>query len=129
MVILTLSAQVSAGAVWSVGGTAPGSVAVDGGRGQYMGSGTNAPLYTMPFVTSRPRSEDSHEKHEGRLAKALNIDRIQRVLGYDRYSTYPYSRSKDKSHPSLKGNKTSWTGSEWLNERRQTGTFLTNYLM
>jgi hypothetical protein len=114
--------QVSAGTVWSVGGTAPGSVAIDGGRGRYLGSGTNAPLYTMPFNSSRPRSEEYQEKHEGRLAQALDIDCLQRVLDYDGFSTYPRCRNKNKFRPALNTAKTTWTGTEWSNVKQQAGT-------
>lgn len=113
--------QISASAVWSVGGIAPGPMAIDGGRGQYISSGTNAPLYTMPLTTSRPRSEDFQEKHEGRLAQALDIDRVQRVLDHDRYYTYPHCRRKNKSRPRLSTSKTIWTGTEWINYKPHPG--------
>ncbi|KAH9886408.1 WD40 repeat-like protein [Xylariomycetidae sp. FL2044] len=103
--------QVSNGAVWSVGGTVPSGHAVDGGRGQLVNSGTNARLYNTSFCTTRPKSEEDQEKHEGRLALALKIDRVQRVLDFDGYSTFPRCRRN-----SLRSAKTIWTGTEWSND-------------
>ncbi|XXG98021.1 ubiquitin-like protein atg8 [Hypoxylon texense] len=103
--------QVSNGAVWSVGGLAPGGGGVDDGRGRRVSSGTNARLYTTSFSNARPKSEEEQEKHEGRLALALKIDRVQRVLDFDGYSTFPRRRNKER--PMLREAKTSWTGSEW----------------
>ncbi|KAI0425161.1 WD40-repeat-containing domain protein [Xylaria sp. FL1042] len=109
-----LDRQVSHGAVWSVGGTAPNGVAVDGGRGRLVSSGTNARLYTTSFSNLRPKSEEDQERHEGRLAVALDIDRVRRVLDFDGFSTFP--RCKKKNRPSLQTAKTTWTGSEWAND-------------
>ncbi|KAI1496520.1 WD40-repeat-containing domain protein [Biscogniauxia marginata] len=114
----SLERRVSNGAVWSVGGLAPGDgvsgSAVDGGGGRLVSSGTNARLYTTSFSNSRPKSEEEQEKHEGRLALALKIDRVQRVLDFDGFSTFPRCRSKGR--PLLKTSKTTWTGTEWSND-------------
>ncbi|KAI8958273.1 WD40 repeat-like protein [Daldinia sp. FL1419] len=104
--------QVSNGAVWTVGGLAPGGI--DDGRGRRLSSGTNARLYATAFSDTRPKSEDEQDKHEGRLALALKIDRIQRILDFDKYSTFP--RCKPKGRPQLRGTKTTWTGTEWSND-------------
>ncbi|OTA90062.1 hypothetical protein M434DRAFT_33887 [Hypoxylon sp. CO27-5] len=104
--------QVSNGAVWSVGGLAPGGV--EDGHGRRVSSGTNARLYTTSFSNTRPKSEEDQDKHEGRLALALKIDRVQRILDFDGYSTFP--RCKHKVRPSLREAKTIWTGSEWSND-------------
>ncbi|KAI2462871.1 WD40 repeat-like protein [Annulohypoxylon bovei var. microspora] len=106
--------QVSGGAVWSVGGLAPGGV--EDGRGRRVSSGTNARLYATSFSNARPKSEEDQEKHEGRLALALKIDRVQRMLDFDGYSTFPGCRHK--SRPSLRETRTIWTGSEWSNDCR-----------
>ncbi|KAH6640049.1 WD40-repeat-containing domain protein [Truncatella angustata] len=108
---------VSGGTIWSVGGTAPGSMAIDGGRGQYMSSGTNAPLYSMPFSALRPRSEERQEKHEGRLAQALNMNRVQRVIHHHGSSTFQPRRRRNKCRASRNVSRTTWTGSEWSNDK------------
>lgn len=112
--LCSLDRQVSHGAVWSVGGTAPSGLAVDGGRGRLVSSGTNARLYTSSFSNLRPKSEEDQEKHEGRLALALKMDRVRRVLDFDGFSTFP--RCKSKARPSLQSAKTTWTGTEWAND-------------
>ncbi|KAJ2969018.1 hypothetical protein NUW58_g10090 [Xylaria curta] len=114
LALCPLDRQVSHGAVWSVGGTAPSGGAVDGGRGRLVSSGTNARLYTTSFSNLKPKSEEDQEKHEGRLASALDIDRIQRVLDFEGFSTFP--RCKKKARPPLQYAKTSWTGTEWVND-------------
>ncbi|KAI1434028.1 WD40 repeat-like protein [Xylaria sp. CBS 124048] len=112
--LLPLDRQVSHGAVWSVGSTAPNGVAVDGGRGRLVSSGTNARLYTSSFSNLKPKSEEEQEKHEGRLALALKMDRVQRVLDFDGFSTFP--RYKKKPRPSIQTTKTTWSGTEWTND-------------
>ncbi|KAH8647235.1 WD40-repeat-containing domain protein [Xylariales sp. PMI_506] len=110
--------EVSAGAVWSIGGTAPGGASVDGGRGHYLGSGTNAPLYTASFSKARPKSDEEQEKHEGRLAVALELDRVQRMLDYGVHSTFPryQGRKKRSILATSTSTKTTWSGTEWLNQ-------------
>ncbi|KAI1343637.1 hypothetical protein F5Y15DRAFT_171714 [Xylariaceae sp. FL0016] len=113
--------QVSSGAVWSVGGVAPvGGLAIDGGRGRLVSSGTNAQLYTTSFSRSRPKSEEDQDKHEGRLALALKMDRTQRVLDFDGISTFP--RCKSRGRPSLRSTKTTWSGTEWCNDHHPPRT-------
>ncbi|ORY18753.1 hypothetical protein BCR34DRAFT_472948 [Clohesyomyces aquaticus] len=75
--------QVSAGAIWNVGGSSPVSdtvVGVPNGRGGILGSGTNAPLYTSMFLSSSD-PEAELEAYERRLALALDVDQTARVLG------------------------------------------------
>lgn len=109
-----LDRQVSHGAVWSVGGIAPPGGAVEAGRGRLVSSGTNARLYTTTFSNLKPKSEEEQEKHEGRLALALKMDRVRRILDFDGFSTFP--RCKKKTRPSLPSTKTTWTGTEWAND-------------
>ncbi|KAI1823913.1 WD40-repeat-containing domain protein [Xylaria intraflava] len=113
-----LDRQVSHGAMWSVGGTAPNGVAVEGGRGRLVSSGTNARLYTSSFSNLKPKSEEEQEKHEGRLALALKMDRVQRILDFDGFSTFP--RCKKKARPSLQAARTTWSGTEWTNDTHST---------
>lgn len=109
--------QVSAGAVWTVGGIAPtGGLAVDTGRGLLLESGTNAPLYRAPFASGRPRSSEENERHEARLAHALDINRAQRVLAFDSFSTFPRCKKKAPGRQFIPKLTTTWTGTEWINE-------------
>lgn len=80
---LTLAArQISAGAVWNVGGPSAVSdtvAAVFTGRGGMLGSGTIAPLYTSTFL-NRADPEAETEAYERRLALALEVDQTDRIL-------------------------------------------------
>lgn len=74
--------QVSAGAVWNVGGPSAVSdtvVAVSNGRGGMLGSGTNAPLYASTFL-NRADPEAELEAYECRIALALDVDQTERIL-------------------------------------------------
>lgn len=75
--------QPSVGAVWNVGG---GSAAVEGptagvsnGPGGLLSSGSNAPMYISRFLDGIS-SDQELEKHEGRLALALDVDQAGRIL-------------------------------------------------
>ncbi|KAK6826172.1 WD repeat-containing protein [Apiospora arundinis] len=120
-----LERQVSAGSMWSVGGTAPtGGSAVDTGRGLLLESGTNAPLYRAPFASGHPRSSDENESHEGRLAHALDINRAQRVLAFDSFSTFPRCKKKSPGQHFIPKLTTTWTGTEWINDSYKSGEVL-----
>jgi hypothetical protein len=74
--------QISAGAVWNVGGPSAVSdtvIGVSNGRGGMLGSGTNAPLYTSSFL-NRADPEAELEAYERRLALALDVDQTNRIL-------------------------------------------------
>lgn len=74
--------QISAGAVWNVGGPSAVSdtvIAVSTGHGSLLGRGTNAPLYRSAFLNGvDPEAE--FEAYERRLALALDIDQTDRIL-------------------------------------------------
>jgi meiosis-specific APC/C activator protein AMA1 len=96
------------GTVWRVGGLAPVSGVPDG-RGGLLGSGTNAPLYTTTF-TIRPKAEESMDRHESRLAAALDIDRVSRVLECRELS--PLKAATVGRHYEVA--KTIWGGTQWI---------------
>lgn len=82
--IAVANRHISAGAVWTVGGSTAASdtvLAVSNGRGGLLGSGTNAPLYTSMFL-SRSDPDAELEAYERRLALALDIDQVNRVLDH-----------------------------------------------
>ncbi|ERF70498.1 hypothetical protein EPUS_07355 [Endocarpon pusillum Z07020] len=77
------SRQISAGAVWNVGGP---SIAQGGprpsvhdGHGGLLASGTNSPIHIAHFL-DRNDSNCDVQQHENRLALALDIDQASRVL-------------------------------------------------
>lgn len=107
--------QISVGTVWTVGGLAPITTGISDGRGGLLGSGTNAPLYTTSFSASRPKAQEDLEKHEDRLAQALDIDRIQRVFEFRDPQLSPTKFSLDaKSRRQNFDTKTTWNGIEWV---------------
>lgn len=76
--------QISAGAVWNMGGSAAvgdGVAGVSDGRGGLLGSGTNAPLYTSSFLC-QPDHTSELEAHEHRVALAFDMDQYTRILAY-----------------------------------------------
>ena len=85
--------QISGGAVWNVGGSSAASdtvLAVSNGNGGLLGSGTNAPLYTSMFL-SRSDPDAEREAYERRIALALNIGQVNRILDYSRLTSTPAS--------------------------------------
>lgn len=103
----------SVGTIWRVGGLAPVS-GVSDGRGGLIGSGTNAPLYTTSF-TAKPKAQEDKERHENRLAEALELDRVGRVFEFRDPATSPLRLfGEDSGTPSGKDLKTSWLGTEWV---------------
>ncbi|KAF1999139.1 WD40 repeat-like protein [Amniculicola lignicola CBS 123094] len=93
--------QISAGAVWNVGGSSAVSdtvVGVSNGRGGMLGSGTNAPLYTSMFL-SRSDPEAEREAYEKRLALAFDIDRASRVLEHTTPPTSPVTSTPNHAEP------------------------------
>jgi len=80
--LVTAARQISAGAIWNVGGVSAMSdtvTAVSTGNGTMLGSGTVAPLYTSAFL-DRADPEAELEAYERRLALALDVDQMERIL-------------------------------------------------
>lgn len=107
--------QISAGAVWNVGGSAAVSdtvAAVSTGNGGMLGSGTIAPLYTSTFL-NRADPEAELEAYERRLALALEVDQTERVL---QHSPLPSSRpgSRQQNTPPHKPHV--WIDSTWAQD-------------
>lgn len=78
--------QISGGAIWNVGGSSAASdtvLAVSSGNGGLLGTGTNAPLYTSMFL-NRSDPDAEREVYERRIALALSISQVNRVLDYSR---------------------------------------------
>lgn len=102
----------SFGTVWAVGGLAPLTIGVSDGRGGLLGSGTNAPLYSTTFCAAKPKEQQEIEMLENRIAQALDLDRVGRVLEF-RGIARPSSPSRSQSQTTVE-QKTTWAGSEWV---------------
>lgn len=93
--LISIARQISAGAVWNVGGLSAVNdtvTAISAGNGVMLGSGTMAPLYTSSFL-NRPDPEAELNAYESRLALALEVDQTERVLHHTPLlSDQPYLR-------------------------------------
>lgn len=115
--------QPSYGTIWSVGGAASSTGAVDDGHGRFFHRGTNARLFPASYARRASRSEDDEGTHESRLARALDIDRARRIIETDITSTpghLPAIAATFRGHSSSKG-MTIWNGVEWENSRSLKG--------
>lgn len=107
--------QVSAGAVWNVGGPSAVSdtvVGVSTGRGGIFGSGTNAPLYRSAFL-NRADPDAELDAYERRLALALDIDQTERVLQHSPDS----ANAQDPIHDDTTSNpRHVWRDGAWIRD-------------
>jgi len=104
-----------------VGGLAPVVAGVPDGRGRVLGSGTNARLYASSFANPRPMSkiDQDIERLEGRLAQALNLDRVSRVFEFRDRSTSP-GKPLTPNKSNEPETRSIWTGTEWVSGRSET---------
>lgn len=56
--------------------------ATDDGRGHLTRRGTNAPFFTMSCLVGKPGARDVLERYQSCVALALDIDTIQKILGF-----------------------------------------------
>ena len=127
--------QPSHGTVWTVGGVAPSGTAVNNGRGQLMRTGTNAPVFRTSFPATKPKVDNESAKHEDRLASALGLDRIGRLIAVQKEAARGQSlgiatkRRGDAHHHPIRA-KSYWNGSELVHDgslrSKQSGTPLTS---
>jgi hypothetical protein len=106
--------QISAGAVWNVGGpSAVGNtvVGVSTGRGRMLGSGTNAPLYKSAFL-NRADPEAELEAYERRLALALDVDQTDRIF---QHSSSPLTQSPPHDGAASQA-KHVWRDGAWIKD-------------
>lgn len=128
--------QASSGAVWNVGGTGAainGPVAgVSDGRGGFLGSGTNAPMYTSQFLQGDSPDQDL-DRHERRLAAAFDIDQASRVLGSpagpEAFPSHSIGRGTKRKWNDGQGARTVWKDSEWVKDGALMRKFFQYYLM
>ena len=92
---------------------------VPDGRGGFLGSGTNAPMYTSQFLQGDSPDQDL-ERHERRLAAALDIDQASRILASpaspDSFSSHSTSRGTKRKWIDGQGARTVWKDSEWVKD-------------
>ncbi|KAF7588067.1 hypothetical protein BBP40_006205 [Aspergillus hancockii] len=121
------SRQVSYGAVWHVGGTSAAtgrqSRVVSGGSGGLLTSGTAAPMYNARFLPHIASAEDQ-KKYESRVALALNIDPVKRLLVS--HNTWPLLESTPTpSSPDYERySPLAWKDNAWKRAERDIWTTL-----
>ena len=133
--LATQNRQASAGAVWNVGGGSQANPSgpirgVSDGRGGFISSGSNAPMFTSHFFDDDTLEQDNSQL-ESRLAVALDIDQTCRVLGISRSPVQ--GRSVSTGSIGTKRNytylepRTRWMNDQWVQEgsqRREATLFL-----
>ncbi|KAI6780314.1 Meiosis-specific APC/C activator protein-like protein [Emericellopsis cladophorae] len=113
--------QVSRGAVWSVGGLAPLGHPVDDGRGHMIRSGTHAQVYTTPVSRGKSTLQGDSELYQGRIARALNIDRVRKILDFSGRSTSPQASRDANGRLTKMEAETKWNGVGWVSAKETEG--------
>ena len=122
--LIVQNRQASVGAVWNVGGNAQASYtgpirSVSDGRGGFVSSGSNAPMYTSQFLDDDTLAYNASQM-EGRIATALDIDRTSRVLNISRFYEQPRRSSANivglKRKSTYVEPRTRWRYGEWVQE-------------
>lgn len=112
--------QISAGAVWNVGGPSPAQTAptsaVPNGRGSLLGSGTNATMHVAHFLDHETPDQNSR-RHENRLALALDVDPAARILSNIR----PSLRLNQYETPDTSSRRYHWRDNTWISTDQAQG--------
>ena len=126
--LAVLNRQASAGAVWNVGGGSQAASSgpvrgVSDGRGGFVSSGSNAPMFTSHFFDDDNLDEDNSQL-ESRLAVALDIDQTRRVLDLSRSPVQTRSVSTGSVGTKRKcpyvETRTRWMNGQWVQEGSQS---------
>ncbi|KEY69498.1 hypothetical protein S7711_02035 [Stachybotrys chartarum IBT 7711] len=101
---------------------AAGPQTVDDGRGRLLRSGTNARVFTSALSERRSSFHEEWENYQDRIAKALKLDRIRRVLKFDIPPSVPRRLASPMAWCTLDGVSTVWNGYRWTNAGKIRGT-------
>ncbi|CAK7210345.1 hypothetical protein SCUCBS95973_000747 [Sporothrix curviconia] len=115
------------GSVWSIGTVPPIVGAVNNGNGSMTQTGTAAPYYTSSFVNNFVYPSTDIDKHRGRIAAALDVDRASRLLQCNinkgvlklhpgHTFPVPVPNAAAKHLPQPKKAKTVWDGARWVKD-------------
>ena len=116
--------QASAGAVWNVGGGSQANMSgpvrgISDGRGGFVSSGSNAPMFTSHFFDEDTLEQDNGQL-ESRLAVALDIDQTRRILDISRSPIQGRSVSTGSIGTKRKyvyfEPRTRWMNGQWVQE-------------
>ncbi|OJD14511.1 hypothetical protein AJ78_05161 [Emergomyces pasteurianus Ep9510] len=115
--------QISAGAVWNVGGSSAATgnapIGVQDGRGGLISTGTNARMYVANFL-----DKDTHaqhlKRHESRLAAALDIDQAAKILNFGDTSLLMDPKHNTDTTQNEKYPPYIWKHSSWVRADNST---------
>ena len=122
--LATQNRQASAGAVWNVGGGSQANMSgpvrgISDGRGRFVSSGSNAPMFTSHFFDEDILEQDNGQL-ESRLAVALDIDQTRRILDISRPPVQGRSVSTGAIGTKRKyvyfEPRTRWMNGQWVQE-------------
>ena len=122
--LATQNRQASAGAVWNVGGGSQANMSgpvrgISDGRGGFVSSGSNAPMFTSHFFDEDSLEQDNSQL-ESRLAVALDIDQTRRILDISRSPVQKRSISTGSLGTKRKDvyfePRTRWMNGQWVQE-------------
>ena len=122
--LATQNRQASAGAVWNVGGGSQANTSgpvrgISDGRGGFVSSGSNAPMFTSHFFDEDTLEQDNGQL-ESRLAVALDIDQTRRILDISRSPVQGRSVSTGSIGTKRKfvyfEPRTRWMNGQWVQE-------------
>ena len=122
--LATQNRQASAGAVWNVGGGSQANMSgpvrgISDGRGGFVSSGSNAPLFTSHFFDEDTLEQDNSQL-ESRLAVALDIDQTRRILAISRSPAQGRSVSTGSIGTKRRyvcfEPRTRWMNGQWVQE-------------
>lgn len=94
---------------WTVGDIFSRGITVNNGRGRFAASEANERFFQIKSQTAL-RAEEELEKHGARLAVALGLDRVQRILDVS-MAPWCEGNSNKSTNPA---STTQWNGSEWI---------------
>lgn len=94
-------------------------ITVDDGHGRLLRSGTHARVFNASFVSASSNTVENSEKYHGRIASALDIDRVRRIFEFNSPAIrYPPLSTRNVN--AYLANKAIWNGFRWVNENESS---------
>ncbi|KAH7320304.1 hypothetical protein B0I35DRAFT_478564 [Stachybotrys elegans] len=102
---------------WVAGMQGPGTFIIDDGHDHRLHGGANGRVFTTSYPISKPSVQDESESYQDRLALALRINRVCRVLTFDRKHNGSLSTTEYASRHPNQSSALRWNGYTWENTR------------
>ncbi|KAH6888748.1 WD40-repeat-containing domain protein, partial [Thelonectria olida] len=114
--------QVSQGAVWAVGGLTSSTTTdttadttTHEALTRLVRRRVNTRAFSASFHKPKLNARDDLIKHEGRIAMALDIDRVRKVFDFDHSNQIPQCIRGSRDDRSTDRTRTMWDGCGWMN--------------